>query len=181
MSVPGRTFPVTVQYLEDAVELAGWHIDGSSPYAIRGKKFKPASQMVEWNEEGAKSDSDPEDEDEETAFNPAKLSSSKYSAQTVDTINILDSRIIPYDLIVLLLEKICFEAADYVPFSQATLVFMPGLAEIRKLNDMLLAHPKFGSTDFVVWPLHSSISSEGQSAVFKRPPEGARKIVICKS
>ncbi|OXB39837.1 DEAH box polypeptide 36, partial [Cryptococcus neoformans] len=178
MSVPGRTFPVTVQYLEDAVELAGWHIDGSSPYAIRGKKFKPASQMVEWNEEGAKSDSDPEDEDEETAFNPAKLSSSKYSAQTVDTINILDSRIIPYDLIVLLLEKICFEAADYVPFSQATLVFMPGLAEIRKLNDMLLAHPKFGSTDFVVWPLHSSISSEGQSAVFKRPPEGVRKIVI---
>ncbi|EAL23696.1 hypothetical protein CNBA3430 [Cryptococcus deneoformans B-3501A] len=178
MSVPGRTFPVTVQYLEDAVELAGWHIDGSSPYAIRGKKFKPASQMVEWNEEGAKSDSDPDDEDEETAFNPAKLSSNKYSAQTVDTINILDSRLIPYDLIVLLLEKICFEAADYVPFSQATLVFMPGLAEIRKLNDMLLAHPKFGSTDFVVWPLHSSISSEGQSAVFKRPPEGVRKIVI---
>lgn len=181
MSVPGRTFPVTVQYLEDAVELAGWHIDGSSPYAIRGRKFKPASQMVEWNEEGAKSDSDPEDEDEETTFNPAKLSSSKYSAQTVDTINILDSRLIPYDLIVLLLEKICFEAADYVPFSQATLVFMPGLAEIRKLNDMLLAHPRFGSTDFVVWPLHSSISSEGQSAVFKRPPEGVRKIVICES
>ncbi|KIR55599.1 DEAH box polypeptide 36 [Cryptococcus gattii Ru294] len=178
MSVPGRTFPVTVQFLEDAVELAGWHIDGSSPYAIRGRKFKPANQMVEWNEEGAKSDSDPEDEDEETTFNPAKLSSSKYSAQTVDTINILDSRLIPYDLIVLLLEKICFEAADYMPFSQATLVFMPGLAEIRKLNDMLLAHPKFGSTDFVVWPLHSSISSEGQSAVFKRPPEGVRKIVI---
>ena len=33
--VPGRTFPVDVRYLEDAVELANWHITESSPYARR--------------------------------------------------------------------------------------------------------------------------------------------------
>jgi ATP-dependent RNA helicase DHX29 len=33
--VPGRTFPVDVRYLEDAVELANWSISESSPYARR--------------------------------------------------------------------------------------------------------------------------------------------------
>lgn len=37
LQVPGRTFPVEVQYLEDAIELTRWKIDESSPYAIRGK------------------------------------------------------------------------------------------------------------------------------------------------
>ena len=35
--VPGRTFPVNVGYLEDAVQFAGWRIDESSPYARRGE------------------------------------------------------------------------------------------------------------------------------------------------
>ncbi|WVR06931.1 hypothetical protein IAU60_003967 [Kwoniella sp. DSM 27419] len=181
LAVPGRTFPVQVNYLEDAVQVADWRIDESSPYAVRGRGFKPAGQMVEWNEEGAKSDSDPSDDEDESrprSTNPSKLSSTKYSAATVSTLNLLDSRQIPYDLIVRLLEKICYEERNLTAFSQATLVFMPGLAEIRKLNDMLQSHPAFGSNEFVVWPLHSTISSEGQSAVFDRPPPGVRKIVI---
>ncbi|OCF41878.1 DEAH box polypeptide 36 [Kwoniella heveanensis CBS 569] len=180
LSVPGRTFPVQVNYLEDAVQIAGWQIEENSPYAVRGRNFKPAGQLVEWNEEGAKSDSDPSDgEDEDSShINPAKLSSSRYSLATVSTLNLLDSRQIPYELIVRLLEKICYDDRTLVPFSQATLVFMPGLAEIRKLNDLLQSHSAFGSRDFVVYPLHSTISSEGQSAVFEVPPKGVRKIVI---
>ncbi|WRT66497.1 uncharacterized protein IL334_003456 [Kwoniella shivajii] len=180
LSVPGRTFPVQVNYLEDAVQIADWRIDENSPYALRGRNFKPAGQMVEWNEKGAKSDSDPSDEeaDPDRSSNPAKLSSTRYSSSTVSTLNLLDSRQIPYDLIVQLLEKICYEDTSLIPFSQATLVFMPGLAEIRKLNDMLQSHRTFGSRDFVVYPLHSTISSEGQSAVFDIPQKGVRKIVI---
>lgn len=37
LQVPGRTFPVEVQYLEDAIELTQWKIDESSPYAFLGK------------------------------------------------------------------------------------------------------------------------------------------------
>jgi ATP-dependent RNA helicase DHX29 len=33
--VPGRTFPIDVKYLEDAVELAQWSITEKSPYAKR--------------------------------------------------------------------------------------------------------------------------------------------------
>lgn len=32
---------------------------------------------------------------------------------------------------------------------------MPGMNEIRRLNDMLQEHPKFGTPQFVIYPLHS--------------------------
>jgi ATP-dependent RNA helicase DHX29 len=36
IKVPGRTFPVQVNYLEDAVEMTRYFIGESSPFAIRG-------------------------------------------------------------------------------------------------------------------------------------------------
>ncbi|KAL7421927.1 hypothetical protein Q5752_003699 [Cryptotrichosporon argae] len=193
MTVPGRTFPVDVRYLEDAVECTGWRIDESSPYAVRKRHANAkaaAKGQLEWTEESAlRADSDDDDDGAPSASasgtstpaaaaDPGKLSSAKYSAGTVSTVNLLDSRQIPYDLVVRLLERICFDDPQLVPYSAATLVFMPGLAEIRKLNDLFAAHERFGARDFVVYPLHSSVSSEGQSAVFERPPQGVRKIVI---
>jgi ATP-dependent RNA helicase DHX29 len=35
--VPGRTFPVDIKFLEDAVEYTKWFISESSPYARRGE------------------------------------------------------------------------------------------------------------------------------------------------
>lgn len=95
------------------------------------------------------------------------------------SINLLDERLIPYDLIIRLLERICFEDSSYVSYSAAILIFMPGLAEIRRLNDLLAEHLSFGQgEDFKIYPLHSSLSSENQGAVFEIPPVGVRKIVI---
>lgn len=34
LHVPGRTFPVDVRFLEDAIEYADWSIQENSPYAI---------------------------------------------------------------------------------------------------------------------------------------------------
>jgi ATP-dependent RNA helicase DHX29 len=42
--VPGRTFPVDIKYLEDAVELARWSITETSPYAKRRQLFLFALQ-----------------------------------------------------------------------------------------------------------------------------------------
>lgn len=179
MQVPGRTFPVQVRYLEDAVELAGWHIDESSPYAVWDRNRKTSAKQLEWTEE-VDNEEGTSDDEAESQSDPLKLSSSKYSAQTVHTVNLLDSRKIPYDLIVRLLERICFDDPTLRGYSAASLVFMPGLAEIRKLHDELQSHPLFGTNDFVIYPLHSSISSEGQSAVFDIPSPGVRKIVICE-
>lgn len=180
MSVPGRTFPVQVNYLEDAVELAGWHIDENSHYAVWGKNKKHNTKQLEWTEDNSREDGDLSDGNQESS-DPSKLPAARYSPQTASTVNILDSRKIPYDLIVRLLERICFEDPALASYSAATLVFMPGLAEIRKLNDELQTHPQFGGKGFIIYPLHSTISSEGQSAVFKVPPKGVRKIVIGKA
>lgn len=40
LHVPGRTFPVTVQHLEDAIEYTRWSITESSPYAHRRRVFQ---------------------------------------------------------------------------------------------------------------------------------------------
>ena len=117
------------------------------------------------------------DHDDETAQRDVKLGT-RYSPKTVSTINLLDERVIPYDLIMCLLEFVCFKPV-YAKYSPAILVFLPGIAEIRRLNDLLAEHAVFGSSyDFVIYLLHSSISSENQAAVFEVPPLGIRKIVL---
>ncbi|RDB29553.1 putative helicase C15C4.05 [Hypsizygus marmoreus] len=177
LHVPGRTFPVDVRFLEDAVEYTRWTISESSPYARRlHDKFYRGKMRPDWTEELATGDDD-DDDDENTQEN-VKLEK-RYSPETATTINLFDERLIPYDLILRLLERICFEDPSYVSYSAAILVFMPGLAEIRRLNDMLSDHPSFGNgQDFKVYPLHSTLSSENQGAVFDIPPRGMRKIVI---
>jgi ATP-dependent RNA helicase DHX29 len=104
----------------------------------------------------------------------------RYSPSTISTLNLIDERVIPYDLVLRLLEKTCFEDPAYIPMSAAVLVFLPGLGEIRRLHDVLTAHPHFGSEAFRLYPLHSTLSSENQGAVFDIPPVGVRKIVIGK-
>ncbi|KAJ7597184.1 P-loop containing nucleoside triphosphate hydrolase protein [Mycena floridula] len=173
LHVPGRTFPVEVQYLEDAVEAVGWTITENSPYARRQHdKFYNSKNRVDWSE-----DLMAPDDDEPDAVQESVKLEKRYSSATAATINLFDERLIPYDLIIRLLEKICFEDAAYLPFSAAVLVFMPGLGEIRKLNDLLMEHTAFqNQNQFKIYPLHSSI--ENQGAVFDIPPFGVRKLVI---
>ncbi|KAG6911865.1 hypothetical protein DXG01_000112 [Tephrocybe rancida] len=176
LHVPGRTFPVDIRFLEDAVQYTGWTISENSQYARRlHDKFYQGKAKLDWSEESPTGD---DDDDDETIQENVKLEK-RYSAETAATINLYDERLIPYDLIVRLLERICFDDASYLSYSAAILVFMPGLAEIRRLNDILTEHPSFGNNHlFKLHPLHSTLSSENQGAVFELPPAGVRKIVI---
>ncbi|KAJ6621236.1 P-loop containing nucleoside triphosphate hydrolase protein [Mycena sp. CBHHK59/15] len=174
LHVPGRTFPVDVQYLEDALEYTQWEIAESSPYARRlHDKFYRGKNRPDWSEDLAAAD---EDEDDPVHEN-VKLEK-RYSPKTTSTINILDERLVPYDLILRLLERICFEDTEYAMYSTAILIFMPGMGEIRRLNDILAEHPSFREDNFKIYPLHSTLSSENQGAVFDIPPPNIRKIVI---
>lgn len=141
---------------------------GGDKYGRGGKA------RVEWSEDTAPGDDDDEEPDQENV----KLEK-RYSQSTATTINRLDERTVPYDLIVRLLERICLEDPDYQLYSSAILIFMPGMGEIRRLNDLLQEHSSFGSSRlFSIFPLHSTISSEQQGAVFDLLPRGMRKIVI---
>jgi ATP-dependent RNA helicase DHX29 len=195
--VPGRTYPINVQYLEDAIEYTRWTISENSPYARRcmllsscclsfhsfcnaagSDKFYKGKNRPEWSEELTTLDDD--EDDANSSQRPNLKLEKRYSPETTTTLNLLDERLIPYDLIIRLMEKICFEDSNYNSFSAAILIFVPGLGEIRRLNEMVAEHPQLGSSDFRLYPLHSTLSSESQSAVFDIPPAGVRKIVIGK-
>ncbi|OQN96057.1 hypothetical protein B0A48_17857 [Cryoendolithus antarcticus] len=155
--VPGRTFPVQAMYLEDAIELTGHTKEDASARAPGGDDNDDADG-------DAKSKSD----------DVAKLTT--YSKRTRTTLANYDEYRIDYSLIVKIIEKVSF-SDEYKSFSQAVLVFMPGIAEIRQLNDMLQGHPSFRQ-GWRIQPLHSTFSSEDQQAAFEVPTNGERKIVI---
>lgn len=147
---------------------------------MRDKTQKNKSR-IEWDEDTVYGNEDEEtlvDGGQNDSSQPVRLEK-RYSYQTINTINLLDERAIPFELIVRLLERLCFEDKECQYFSAAVLIFMPGLGEIRRMNDLIAEHPAFGDENsFKVYPLHSTLSSENQSAVFDIPPPGVRKIVI---
>ncbi|KAL2261666.1 hypothetical protein VTK26DRAFT_3658 [Humicola hyalothermophila] len=158
LTVPGRTFPVRVAYLEDAVELTGYTVD-------------------QHNQEKLTELDDDAEPDVDTSSKPELIKELKqYSARTRNTLAQMDEYRIEFDLIVQLIEKIAVDP-EYAPYSKAILVFLPGIAEIRTLNDMLLGN-KFFADNWLVYPLHSTIATDEQEAAFLVPPPGMRKIVL---
>lgn len=158
LNVPGRTFPVQVKYLEDAVELTGYSIDQKNP------------QVVSLDDDVAEIEA-------EGSSKPELLKELKqYSTRTRNTLAQLDEYRIDFDLVVQLISRIATDPT-YIPFSKAILVFLPGIADIRTLNDLLLGDKHF-SNEWLIYPLHSSIATEEQEAAFLVPPPGKRKIVL---
>lgn len=162
LQVPGRTFPVSSLFLEDAVELTGYSLDN-------GYKEKSYTDL-----------DDDADIDEATVSEATKAENTKalrgYSAKTRNTISQMDEYRIEFDLIVHLIATVATDER-YLMYSKAILVFLPGIGEIRQLNDLLVGHPLF-SSQWYVYPLHSTIASEDQEAAFLVPPPGTRKIVL---
>ncbi|KAJ1980823.1 hypothetical protein H4R35_000971 [Dimargaris xerosporica] len=102
----------------------------------------------------------------------------------------LNELLINYDLIVHLLHSLCGRS-PVKPLVQdptiaatqsgAILIFMPGMAQIRRLHTLLMSDEWFGdSKRFIIYPLHSTMSPQEQQAVFKVPERtsGIRKVVI---
>ncbi|RMX95329.1 hypothetical protein D0867_13539 [Hortaea werneckii] len=157
IDVPGRTFPVQAKFLEDAIELTGHTNDDAAEAAVDEEEY-------------------PEGEKEAAGSSGAKSQLTGYSKKTITTLAGYDEYRIDYSLIIKLLQKVAYDAA-YQPYSKAILIFLPGIAEIRQLNDMLTSHASFGK-GWRIHPLHSSFSSEDQQSAFDIPPQGVRKIVL---
>lgn len=80
----------------------------------------------------------------------------------------MDTEKINLDLIEKILVWIVSGEHDY-PRKGSILVFLPGIAEISALHDQLSDHPEFNPRygKYVLLPLHSTLTSEEQSAIFK--------------
>lgn len=158
MTVPGRTFPVTTKYLEDALE--------ETKFALHDAQMRPPAEGFD----------DEVDSDVEQSTKERHGDLTGYSSQTRSTLTKLSEYRINYDLIVVLLETIA-NKPKFVGFSKAILVFLPGLAEIRRLNGLLSGHSTF-SHGWQIHALHSSIAMDEQERAFALPPPGQRKIVL---
>ncbi|KAI0842345.1 P-loop containing nucleoside triphosphate hydrolase protein [Hypoxylon sp. FL0890] len=160
LNVPGRTFPVQVKYLEDALETTGY-----VPDQLKHEK------MTDLDDDPAEIDTA-----DSNSTTVAAKELRQYSARTRNTLAQFDEYQIDFDLIVQLIGRIAVDPA-YVNYSKAILVFLPGIAEIRNLNDSLLGEPFF-QRGWEIFPLHSTIATEDQERAFLVPPEGFRKIVL---
>ncbi|ROT79054.1 putative ATP-dependent RNA helicase TDRD9 [Penaeus vannamei] len=67
-------------------------------------------------------------------------------------------------------------AASFVKRRGAVLIFLPGLAEIEKLINLLSDDST--ANQWMLYPLHSSITQEEQQRVFSVPPIGFRKVIV---
>ncbi|WAR00710.1 DHX57-like protein [Mya arenaria] len=163
LDIPGRTFPVDQYFLEDAIEFTG-------PYA-RPMKHMNAVQRGVAEQDSSYEQDDPAHkasdrvQDQNLSVKQLFIRYNDYHKSTVKSLAMMDHT------------KINFE---FFPKRGAILVFMPGYAEIQQLFDMLLSSHVFGRNRarYKIIPLHSTLSSEDQHAVFTTPPEGVTKIVI---
>lgn len=159
LEIPGRTFPVEVFFLEDAIEATKF--TQSQENYTKGQETPP--------------DSDPSDHEEDTQSKDEQ-DLNQYSHSTRRALATYDQTRINYDLIVRLATVIATEPR-YTAYSSAILIFMPGLGEIRRLYNLLVSTRVF-SSKWMIYMLHSTFSTQELEEAFVVPPRGYRKIVI---
>jgi ATP-dependent RNA helicase DHX29 len=184
--VPGETFPVMVNFIEDIVELTGYVLEPNSEYStktarlvqdggkvsISGKGGKSYTMHLRWEEQVYKQNfvSDELSDEEDPLGNESNNNESigSYSVETLNIVERMDPRKINYDLIVQLIYYIHqHEPAGPDGGSGSILVFLPGYAEISILERLLLEevstrpNGKNQPPKWLILPLHSSIPSSG--------------------
>ena len=97
-----------------------------------------------------------------------------HNSKVISSLAIADESIINYELIAELLEHIAQTEND-----GAILVFMPGMMEITKTIEEMQKKDFFQDPSrSIIYPLHSSLSTAEQTAVFQVPKNGIRKVVV---
>jgi HrpA-like RNA helicase len=150
VSIPGRAHPVEEKRLEDILELTGYKIEEGSDYALKTSESKPPKIS-------------------KSALR--RLYYPNYSKETIHSLSIVDETVINYELLASLLEHISIEQGE-----GAILVFVPGFQEIQKTIEEMYKKEFFQSSQAVIYPLHSTLSTAEQTAIFEVPPPGVRKI-----
>lgn len=159
LDLPGRTFPVEVGFLEDAIEATN---------DIAG--LKDQSLVIQDD------DQDIEDVEADEKGRPVLTEPEKYSSKTQRALANMDEYRIDFNLIAKVAASIA-TSPRYAKYSSAILIFMPGIGEMRRLHNLLLSMTLFGR-NWIIHLLHSTFSTEELERAFERPPHGHKKIVI---
>jgi ATP-dependent RNA helicase DHX29 len=176
ISIPGRTFPVQVRYIEDAVQETQYVVEKGSEYSVRsqivtesqnvkisGRAGKEYNMKLTWDV----------DEVVEDGIPVTDRIISDYDNATVSTLSNMNPNAIQYELIMKIIRKIHREATD----QGSILVFLPGIYEIKRLLS-LLNFIDLDKEKMAALPLHSILDSKDQGLVFKPHPDGYRKVIL---
>uniref|UniRef100_A0A8C5MGJ1 ATP-dependent DNA/RNA helicase DHX36 n=1 Tax=Leptobrachium leishanense TaxID=445787 RepID=A0A8C5MGJ1_9ANUR len=166
LHIPGFTYPVKEYLLEDIMEMLRYFP-------------KDTDKRPKWKRRFMQGRIDrPEKEEKEALYVEhwpefVRRLQGRYSASTIEALELVDDEKVDLELIVELIRHIVLKGED-----GAILVFLPGWDNISTLHDLLMAQVMFKSDRFIIIPLHSLMPTVNQTQVFKRPPPGVRKIVI---
>ncbi|XP_019938004.2 ATP-dependent RNA helicase DHX29 [Paralichthys olivaceus] len=178
INIPGRTFPVEVFHLEDIVEQTGYVLEKDSEYCQKiledeeevsisvsqkgGKTLQHQEVIV--RDSGSGWDLGPELD--------------HFSSRTRQVLQYMNPNKINMDLLVDLVDYLD-KSPQFAVLDGAVLVFLPGLAHIQQLFDLLSSDKRFRDKNrYRIVALHSTLSSKDQASAFTVPPAGVRKIVL---
>uniref|UniRef100_A0AAY4EE13 ATP-dependent RNA helicase DHX29 n=1 Tax=Denticeps clupeoides TaxID=299321 RepID=A0AAY4EE13_9TELE len=178
IAIPGRTFPVDVFHLEDIVECTGYVLEQDSEYSQKSLE-EEEEVSISVTQKGGKS-LQHQDVVIRNSGSGWDLGPEldHFSPRTRHALQYMNPNKINMDLIVDLLVYLD-SAPQFLAVDGAMLVFLPGLAHIQKLYDLLSTDKRFSAKNrYRLVALHSTLSSQDQAAAFTVPPPGVRKIVL---
>ncbi|KAL3041249.1 hypothetical protein OYC64_019450 [Pagothenia borchgrevinki] len=177
ISIPGRTFPVEVSHLEDIVEETGYLLEKDSEYTQ--KILEDEEEVnISFSQKGGKTS-----QHQEFILSPSSgwdlgPDLDHFSSRTRQVLQYMNPNKINMDLLVDLIAYLD-KSPQFAEMDGAVLVFLPGLAHIQQLFDLLTSDKRFRDKNrFKIVGLHSTLSSKDQAAAFTVPPAGVRKIVL---
>ncbi|XP_070503518.1 putative ATP-dependent RNA helicase DHX57 [Chironomus tepperi] len=182
INIQGRTFPVRQIFLEDILEMTHFVMEADSQYCKKlSKKDEEALlQELEYMDIQANANPPPRSvRDENLSLSDLLARYKGYSKTTCKSLFMMDHFKINPELIESVLNYIIECDNKDWPRDGSILIFLPGLGEIQSVYDALMDSKNFGPrTDkFVIIPLHSSLSSEDQSMIFRKFNK-KRKIIL---
>ncbi|XP_015704196.1 ATP-dependent RNA helicase DHX29 isoform X2 [Coturnix japonica] len=178
LRISGRSYPVEVFHVEDVIEATGYVLEKDSEYC---QKFLEEEEEVVINVTTKGGGTAKYQE-----YVPVQSGSGidlapyyqKYSSRTQQAVFYMNPYKINLELILELLAYLD-TSPQFRNIEGAVLVFLPGLAHIQQLYDLISTDRRFSLCDrHRLIALHSVLSTQDQASAFTIPPLGIRKIVL---
>ncbi|XP_062368583.1 ATP-dependent RNA helicase DHX29 isoform X2 [Cinclus cinclus] len=178
LRISGRSYPVEIFHVEDVIEATGYVLEKDSEYC---QKFLEEEEEVIINVTGKGGSTTKHQECVPIQSGPGiDLAPyyAKYSNRTQQAILYMNPYKINLELILELLAYLD-RSPQFKNIEGAVLIFLPGLAHIQQLYDLISTDRRFNLHDrHRLIALHSVLSTQDQAAAFTIPPLGIRKIVL---
>ena len=193
LHIPGRTYPVSVQYIEDIIEATGFtyveEYDDRNQKRNQSSNHSTGSVKLTRNTGRGGSLTYDLNESPMEMTDQSGLNQDMYTSKTRKTISRMYDETtrtietIQYDIIVETLLHI--QNNDTYKHTQgAVLIFLSGVAEITTLKNILISNRQFSSNsknsnNYIIRTLHAGLSMDEQSLAFETPQgSNTRKIVL---